>query len=187
MPHLDVRLVSNLDDYARVQAIRASVYMTEQLCPFDEEFDGNDFTGSHFLAVLHGEPVGCLRLRYFAQFVKFERLAVREPFRGHGVAHAIVSAALAFCQRKGFRTFYAQAQRRLVPFWSVYGFEPIQTNRALIFSDHEYVEMSAYLPPGESVLTLETDPLVLIRPEGRWDQEGILDRSAGRPATCPHR
>ena len=31
-------------------------------------------------------------------------------------------------------------------------------------------------------LGFDTDPMVLLRPEGDWDRPGILDRSAGRPA-----
>ena len=34
-------------------------------------------------------------------------------------------------------------------------------------------------------LGFDTDPMVLLRPEGDWDRPGILDRSAGRPATNP--
>jgi hypothetical protein len=35
-------------------------------------------------------------------------------------------------------------------------------------------------------LATYSDPYLLVRPEGRWDEPGILDRSAARPATNPH-
>ena len=37
--------------------------------------------------------------------------------------------------------------------------------------------------PPPDALTLESDPMVLLRPEGAWDEAGVLDRSADRPAT----
>ena len=30
---------------------------------------------------------------------------------------------------------------------------------------------------------MTVDPLELLRPEGAWDEAGVLDRSAARPAT----
>jgi len=36
-------------------------------------------------------------------------------------------------------------------------------------------------------LSLDSDPYVLIRPEGSWDEPGPLERSAARPVTSPNR
>ena len=63
-------------------AIRGAIYMAEQRCPFEEEFDGNDFSATHLICHKNGEPVGCMRIRYFAGFAKLERLAVRQEGRG---------------------------------------------------------------------------------------------------------
>ncbi len=49
--------------------------------PYEEEFDGNDFSSTHLLGYVGDEPAGCLRIRYFASFAKIERLAVRHEFR----------------------------------------------------------------------------------------------------------
>ena len=65
----------------RVAAIRNSVYIGEQECPYEEEYDGNDLSATHLLAYIGDEPVGCLRLRFFADFAKFERIAIRKEFR----------------------------------------------------------------------------------------------------------
>jgi predicted GNAT family N-acyltransferase len=35
----------------RVNAIRSAVYVGEQECPYDEEYDGNDMTGVHLLSL----------------------------------------------------------------------------------------------------------------------------------------
>ena len=76
-----VEVVRSMDEMARVIAIRGAVYMGEQHCPFEEEFDGNDFSATHLICHKDGEPVGCMRIRYFADFAKLERLAVRNESR----------------------------------------------------------------------------------------------------------
>jgi hypothetical protein len=55
-----------------------------------------------------------------------------------------------------------------------------------VFSDHEYVETIRELTPPDDAVTIDSDPLVVLRPEGAWDRPGVLDRSARRPATNPH-
>ena len=50
-------------------------------------------------------------------------------------------------------------------------------------SDHDYVEMVVEGVPPADALTLDSDPLVLLRPEGAWDEVGVLDRSRVRPAS----
>jgi len=39
---LRVEVVRDLNEYMKVVAIRASVFLAEQDCPYDEEFDNND-------------------------------------------------------------------------------------------------------------------------------------------------
>jgi len=78
-----VDVVRTLDDLAQVQTVRALVYMGDQACPYGEEFDGNDLCGATHLLLRSGrEPVGVVRLRWFGEFAKLERLAVRREHRG---------------------------------------------------------------------------------------------------------
>lgn len=173
------------DHLAKVFAIRAAVFMSEQKCPYDEEYDGNDFTGTHILGFVDRQPAAALRIRYFADFVKIERLAVLERFRGSRIAFAVVEHALALVRRKGYRTAYGHAQKKAAAFWGRFGFKPMAKNTNLVFSDHEYVEMVAALEPHHDRITIHSDPYLIIRPEGRWDEEGVLDKSSVRPATNP--
>ena len=79
--------------------VRAAVFMSEQHCPYAEEFDGNDFTATQILGVIGEEPVAAIRIRYFANFAKLERLAVRREFRGRAVAATVIEFALELCRR----------------------------------------------------------------------------------------
>jgi predicted GNAT family N-acyltransferase len=174
------------DEVEKALAIRAAVFLVEQNCPYAEEFDGNDRSATHFVGYVDDEPAAAMRLRYFADFAKVERLAVLPRFRRTLIAKELVDTAFNFCRRKGYRKVYGQAEKHLVKFWSRFGFQPMVKNYDLVFSDHEFVEMYGELEPHPNPLTMYSDPYLLVRPEGRWDEPGVLDRSAVRAATNPH-
>jgi predicted GNAT family N-acyltransferase len=175
-----VEVVRSMDEMARVIAIRSAIYIGEQRCPFEEEFDGNDFSATHLICHKDGEPVGCMRIRYFADFAKLERLAVRHEGRGGGLAGKILDAAIALCRKKGYRVLYAHAQTRLLEFWESRGFKRMPGTREFVFSDFDYVEVKLETEKHPQSITLDDDPYVLIRPEGRWDAPGILEKSMSR-------
>ena len=175
-----VEVVRSMDQMTRVIAIRGAVYMGEQHCPFEEEFDGNDFSATHLICHQNGEPVGCMRIRYFADFAKLERLAVRNEARNEGLAGKIVEAAIELCRKKGYRVLYAHAQTRLLAFWEQRGFKRMPDTREFVFSDFDYVEVKLETEKHPQSITLDDDPYVLIRPEGRWDTPGILEKSMSR-------
>ena len=55
-PPVIIRVARNLEDMQRIAVVRALVYMAEQDCPYDEEFDGNDLAGAtHLLGEAGGE------------------------------------------------------------------------------------------------------------------------------------
>src|SRR5262249_52458581 len=90
-PRPAVGVARTIEDFMRAAVIRGAVFIGEQKCLYDEEFDGNDFTATHLIGYVGNEPAGCLRIRYFSDFVKFERLVVRREFRSSGLARQLVS------------------------------------------------------------------------------------------------
>jgi predicted GNAT family N-acyltransferase len=176
---ITVDVVRSMDQMARVIAIRGAIYMGEQHCPFEEEFDGNDFSATHLICHKDGEPVGCMRIRYFADFAKLERLAVRSEGRGSGLAGVLLDAAIELCRKKGYRVLYAHSQKRFLKVWEQRGFRRMGA-RELVFSDFDYVEVKLETEKHPQSITLSDDPYVLIRPEGNWDTPGILEMSANR-------
>ena len=138
---LSVTIARTFEDVMRVMTIRSAVYMAEQNCPYEEEFDGNDFSATHLIGYVGNEPAGCLRIRYFADFAKIERLAVRSEFRNTRLAFQLVRAGIELCRVKGYRRLYGHAQKRLLNFWARFGFRTFEGGRELVFSDFDYVEM----------------------------------------------
>jgi predicted GNAT family N-acyltransferase len=179
---ITVSVARSFDDLMRIVSMRTSVYVAEQACPYEEEFDGNDMSATHMLGYVGGELAGCLRIRFFADFAKLERVAVKREFRHTRLSFQMARAAIELCRVKGYRQIYGHAQKRLINFWSRFGFKPVPGREGFVFSDYDYVEMVAEFQPHPDAITMDTDPYVLIRPEGRWHIPGILERSASRAA-----
>jgi predicted GNAT family N-acyltransferase len=182
---IGVTVARTMEDLARVITIRSAVYIGEQECPYDEEYDGNDLSATHLLAYVGDEPVGCLRVRFFAGFAKIERLAVRKEFRKTRAAFQLVRAGFKLCQKKGYSKVYGHSQVRLVNFWSRFGFRIPENARYFVFSDFDYVEIVADIEPDPDAVAIGGDPYLVIRPEGRWHRPGILEQSAARSVTRP--
>lgn len=172
---IGVTVVHNLDDLQKVFAIRAATYIAEQNCPHAEEFDGNDFTATHLLGYIGREPAGCMRIRYFAGFAKLERLAVLGRHRQSRLAFELIRASIAFCRTKGYRRLYGHAEPRMVKLWERFGFEARTNEPTFGFSGLAFVEGDVELAPDSAALSAESDPYVLLRPEGRWSRPGVLD------------
>ncbi len=172
----NVTLAHSISDLMQVIAIRAATYMHEQECPYDEEFDGNDFCAAHLIGYIDGEPAGCIRVRFFSGFVKFERLAVRHEYRQSKMAFRLVRAAMRYAADKGFSYVYGHARCDLVRFWETFGFRRIEGRPDFQFSDVSYVEMAGEIRPSQTPLSLDDHPLRLIRPEGAWETPGPLER-----------
>lgn len=179
-----VRVARTLDDLARVNAVRALVYMADQACPYEEEFDGNDLCGAtHLLLSWRGEPAGVVRLRWFGEFAKLERLAVRQEHRGGPGLLILCNAAFEHAARKGYRKLIGHAQVRGEAFWRRYfDGRPRAGRPRFRFSQYEYVEMEFDLAAHPKAVGLASPAMVLLRPEGAWDEPGVLEAGYGELA-----
>ena len=181
-----VRVVQDANDFAKIASVRAATFMSEQDCPFDEEFDGNDYSASHLIALDGNRPVGTLRLRWFAGFAKLERVCVLPSHRGTPVVKMMLAECFELASRKGYVRMIGQIQARLWPLWSnVFKCRLRKDRPAFSFSDFEYVEVDIPLPRHPDALKPDADPYLIIRPEGSWDEVGVLERSAERSKPEP--
>ena len=182
---LHVVVARTLNDLMQVLAVRSLVYLGEQQCPYDEEFDGNDLSGATHLILKRGlEPIGVVRLRWFADFVKLERLSIRADHRGGRGLMLLVRAAIGLAERKGYHRLMGHVQTRVIPFWRRYFKAHEREGRGRFqFSGFDYVEMEFDLHPPSDAIGIDSDPFVILRPEGDWDRPGVLDPpSSVRPA-----
>src|SRR5579862_5249600 len=117
--NIEIKVAHSFDEMFMAMAIRSAVFLAEQSCPYDEEFDGNDMTATHLIGFVNGEPAATIRIRYFGRFAKMERMAVRREFRGLPVALKMAHWAIEFVRRKGFQAIIAHTQTGRERFWEV--------------------------------------------------------------------
>ena len=185
-PVVTIKLASTSDELMQCYALRAAVYRGEQQCPYWEEFDGNDYTATHLMLYVDGEPAASMRLRWFASFAKFERAVILKRYRSMGLFIPFVEWAKDFARKKGYAKAYLHSQHRLWKIMERNGFRKVD-DRVFHFSDHEYGAFVCDLTsPDCEVPTVFTDPMVLNRPEDQLDMPGILEQSMERGASNPH-
>lgn len=100
--------------------LRRAVFITEQNVPADEEYDADDLTATHVVAVGGGEVRGTLRIIRADGYVKIGRVVVSKDARGMGVASAMIGFAMAL-QPEGAR-FYLTAQTDKTALYEKFGF-----------------------------------------------------------------
>lgn len=176
LDNCEIVLARTLHDFQQVTALRSAVFMAEQVCPFDEEFDGNDLVGTHLIAMVNGEPAGCLRLRWFAGFAKLERVCLLPRYRGSPVIKLMLASCFELSARKGYTHMVGHIQSRLADLWAaVFDFRIRQDRPKLTFSNFDYLEIDITLPAHPDAIDAFEDPYRILRPEGEWDTPGILD------------
>ena len=182
---IEVRVARGVDEMMVAFAIRSAVYLAEQSCPYNEEFDGNDVTATHVVAYIDNEPAATMRIRYFGNFAKLERLAVRREYRAGAIGGKLIAYAVDFVRRKGFTAAYGHAQEGRERYWE-YSMRhigkggPLQDVERFEFSGHSYTAMGINFEPIPDAITMQSDPNLLNRPEGEWDRPGVLEKSIGK-------
>jgi predicted GNAT family N-acyltransferase len=175
--NIRTKVARSFEDLCQVVSVRSATYIAEQYCHYAEEFDGNDFCATHIIGYVNGDPAGCIRLRFFASFAKIERLAVRTEYRNSRLAFILARQAIDHCQKKGYTKIYGHARLDLIPFWKIFGFGRRSDRADFSFANIKYAELELNTAPLGDAITLNDDPMRLIRPEGDWDRPGPLDRS----------
>jgi predicted GNAT family N-acyltransferase len=182
---IKTKVARTFEDLCQVVSIRSATYIAEQYCHYAEEFDGNDFCATHIIGYINGDPAGCVRLRFFASFAKIERLAVRADYRNSRLAFTLARQAIHHCQKKGYTKIYGHARLDLIPFWKIFGFNRRANRPDFSFANIKYAELELSSAPLKDAISLDNDPMTIIRPEGDWDRPGPLDRSESE--NDPHR
>lgn len=126
---LIVRPVESEEAWNEARMIRTRVFIDEQACPPELEWDAYEATSRHLVGYVDGEPVAASRWRAAtygeAVAAKLERFAVLKEHRGRGLGREMVRLTMDDARRAGFSTFVLHAQAHLEPFYHSFGFETI--------------------------------------------------------------
>jgi predicted GNAT family N-acyltransferase len=120
---VEVRKIIGSEDMETAHAIRKTVFVEEQHCPPDLEWE-HDEDAVHFLATDGGIPCGAARWRQTSKGYKLERFAVLKEFRGKGVGSALVRAVLDDLPEDNLPR-YLNAQVDAVPLYLKFNFNPV--------------------------------------------------------------
>ncbi len=118
---IKVSRVSDPESLDTVFAIRREVFVVEQNCPPELEWEHEE-ESHHFLATIDGEPAGACRWRKTDSGYKLERFAVLKQHRGQGIAHTMVTTALNDLPADA-DYIYLNAQIDAMPLYEKSGFE----------------------------------------------------------------
>jgi predicted GNAT family N-acyltransferase len=175
-----VKVVHTQEEFTQALGIRFAAYCAEQNCPWGEDVEGNDFSSTHVIAYVDGEPAATLRLRWFSSFVHMGRVGAVKRFRGGNAVPELIRYSFELCRRKGYTKAYGQAERALEGYWLMLGCKVINRGQPIVWSDHEYVEVTLDLDPHPEAITLASDPMTILRREGEWDVPGAIEASSMR-------
>ncbi|MBB2150755.1 GNAT family N-acetyltransferase [Pedobacter gandavensis] len=120
METLFVNKVSGKETLDQVHEIRRIVFVEEQNCPPELEWEHEE-ESIHFLATMDNQPCGACRWRKTEQGYKLERFAVLKAYRGKRIGQALVAAALADLPADA-TYIYLNAQLEAMPLYAKFGF-----------------------------------------------------------------
>ncbi|MSP58452.1 MAG: GNAT family N-acetyltransferase [Flavobacteriaceae bacterium] len=134
---IEVREIRNQADMSKAFDIRRRVFVIEQECPPDEEYDTYEESSRHFLANFKGLPVGTCRFRTTQKGIKLERFAVLKAYRKTGIGAALLQNCLDIISKNmlgydhskstqtttsSVSTIYLHAQEHAMEFYTKYHF-----------------------------------------------------------------
>ncbi len=122
-PNKMFKVVTNLEDLIKAFIVRGIVFIEEQGVPYRIERDEHDFSATHILGEIDGEPFAAGRIRTVGEYAKLERVAIRKSYRGKGLGHKLTEFMMTVAKEQGFRKFKVHAQSYLKDFYQKHGFE----------------------------------------------------------------
>lgn len=117
---VEVKRVSDSEDLETVFAIRRKVFVEEQNCPPELEWEFED-ESTHFLGTVDEAPAGAARWRKTDKGYKLERFAVLPEFRGYGMGKALVQTVLGNLPKEA-DYIYLNAQLTAIGLYEKFGF-----------------------------------------------------------------
>ena len=167
-----VELATSEDLYKAVKAVRKQVFVKEQGIPENEEFDGNDFCSAHIVAYIQKRhrklPIGTMRIRFFSDFVKFERMAVTRNFRKTNVSANIMQYGFDYVAQKGYHKIYGMCKKELLSRWQRCGYHEIEGAKRVEQNGMMLIPICCYIPQNPRALTMFSSPSLLTAKEGHW-------------------
>lgn len=119
---ITIERIQSGDLLAKAHQIRKIVFVEEQGCPEDIEWEFED-ESTHYIALENGAALGTARWRQTENGIKLERFAVLKEHRNKEVGKALLLRLVADTNTFGFKR-YLHAQLPAKNFYLRHGFKP---------------------------------------------------------------
>ena len=123
MDSLQIKLVTNKEDFEQVINIRKEVFIKGQNVPLDIEIDGLDPESEHFIAYLENEPIGCARIRTNKNYARLERIAILKKYRCNGFGTELTKFLIDYCRKQNYVEIILHSQNYVIDFYKKFGFK----------------------------------------------------------------
>lgn len=109
-------------DISEPIAIRREVFIEEQSCPEQDEYDGLDATAIHLIVYVDEVPAATGRILHDGKNFRIGRLAVLKKFRGQKIGDLALRLLLYKTFSMGASSIHIDAQTYIIPFYQKFGF-----------------------------------------------------------------
>ncbi|MEK7485001.1 MAG: GNAT family N-acetyltransferase, partial [Planctomycetota bacterium] len=83
-----------------------------------------------------GAPYAAGRIRFFGEYAKLERIAIRKSHRGKNLGHELTNFMISIAEAKGFKKIKIHAEAYLKKFYEQHGFEVVGEKFREVNIDH---------------------------------------------------
>ncbi|TWT06385.1 GNAT family N-acetyltransferase [Planococcus sp. CPCC 101016] len=118
--------ITEQEELKKALAIREEVFVNEQGCPLEDEFDQFDNLDGmckHILVHYHDQAVGTGRVRFVQDVGKLERICILEPYRKFGIGKVIVSKLEEIAVEQGAAQVKLHGQTHAEGFYHKLGYQ----------------------------------------------------------------
>ncbi|GAA3066581.1 hypothetical protein GCM10010520_12990 [Rhizobium viscosum] len=170
-PNLRCQVATTPDHVRDAMILRSICFVHEHGISPSFIFDGNDHQATHFVFYDGEDPVGSLRIRWFADFAKYERTCFREKYRHPFTVKRCIQMTFDHVARKGYTKVLTQAEQRLARLWTIlFDLEIVDSPPVEIAGHPEpYLTVVGTIPASSDPITMESSSALLLRVEGQWD------------------
>ena len=148
-----IELADYTEHLADLRAVREPVFILEQGCPIELEWDELDPQSVHALARdAAGAPIGTARL---TPLPTIGRMAVLAPWRGRGVGAALLQYLIDHARKLGHASLELHAQTHAIGFYERFGFIAFGPEYDEAGIPHRSMRLA--LAPQDERALLETD------------------------------
>ena len=141
--NIKVEKIHTRQHYAYAVYIRTLVFVQEQNCPAESDFDSLEDEAMHFLCWVDGEPVGMARCRILdGNTGKVERIAVLKHYRRQGIGRGLVlHVEEVLKQMPKITSIVMSAQDHALSFYKKLGYHVIGDGYSEEGIPHHRIEM----------------------------------------------